>query len=146
MTTICTDKTVTTRRHGSWPKTFWTATRGVPSSSQGFSSFAPCNSLHSTNSTYHRHERGKGKRISRESSASNVQPSPHCSYPQVVDGSPLPWLQLPKETGWPHCHQAHSASSGVRLPSHYFSQQSRACVDRDPFSCLTKSICLEDYL
>ena len=30
----------------------------------------------------------------------------HWSYPQVVDEAPLP--RLPKETGWPHCHQAQS--------------------------------------
>ena len=60
---------------------------------QGFSSFAPCNSLHSTNSTYHRHERGNVEHMSREPSTLNIEPSPHWSYPQVVDG--------------PLCHGCH---------------------------------------
>ena len=34
--------------------------------------------------------------MSREPSTSNMEPSPQWSYPQVMDGSPLP--QLPKET------------------------------------------------
>ena len=46
--------------------------------------------------------------MSREPSTSNMEPSPHWSSPQVVDGSPLP--RLPKETGWPHCHQAQSVA------------------------------------
>ena len=53
---------------------------------QSFNSFAPCNSLHSTNSTCHRHERGEGKRMRREPSTSNMERSPHWSYLQVVDG------------------------------------------------------------
>ena len=73
---------------------------------QGFNSFAPCNSLHSTNSTYRRHDRGKVEHMSKEPFTLNIEPSPHWSYPQVVDEAPLP--RLPKETGWPHCHQAQS--------------------------------------
>ena len=86
VTTICTDKTVTTRHYESWPKTFGQQPEECLLQCQGFNSFAPCNSLHSTNSTYHRHERGKGKRMSREPSTSNMEPSPQWSYLQVVDG------------------------------------------------------------
>ena len=116
---------------------------------QGFNSFAPCNSLHSTNSTYHRHEREKVEHMSKEPFTLNIEPSPHWSYPQVVDGSPLP--QLPKRlaglTATKHSQSHSTALSFIRCKTAFslFSQQPCACVDRDPLSCPTKSICLEDH-
>ena len=66
----------------------------LPSSST-LNSFAPTNSSTSTSSTYRRHEREKGERMSRESCKLNMEPSLHWSCPQVVAGAPLP--QLPSE-------------------------------------------------
>ena len=116
---------------------------------QGFNSFAPCNSLHSTNSTYHKHERRKGKRMSREPSTSNMEPSPHWSYPQVVDGSLCHGClkRLAGLIATKHSQSYSTALSFIRYKTAFslFSQQSCACVDRDPLSCPTKSICPEDH-